>query len=107
MPTLAQLEPDIRRNVIIASDDKDVQRLITQAMFDGDADVSDITEYMEPDDITNSHVKVALWGEGDEEDIDEPGWEADPNAVCNNFDAMEVLINEVRGKVLQSLGASE
>lgn len=107
MPTLAQLDPNIQRNILLALEDKDVQRLIVEAMWGcmerGDTGISDITEYMEPEDITNDQVRVALWGEGDEEDMDDPEWEEDPNAVCNNFDAMEVLIEQVKDKVLQAL----
>lgn len=104
MLTLAQLEPDVRRNVILASEDKDVQRLIVEAMFDcmerGDTGISDITEYLEPDDITDPIVRVAVWGEGD---IDDEEWEEDPNSIYADFDAMEVLIQEVKDKVLQAL----
>lgn len=107
MPTIAQLPPDLRRNVMLASEDKDVQRLIVEAMWGcmerGDTGVSDITEYIESDDISDPRVSVALWGEGDEEDMDDPEWEEDPNAVCNNLDAMEVLIEQVKDKVLQAL----
>ncbi len=75
MRTLAQLPLDLRRNVILASEDKDVQRLIVEAMFGcmerGDTDLSDITEYIEPDDITDPRVRVAVWGE---RDIDDEEW---------------------------------
>ena len=111
MADIKLLSPKLQANVRLAAEDTDVQRLIVQAIWGcmerADTGVSDIIEDIEAENITNSATRLALWGEGKEveaEEGEEEGeWVPDEEeqVVFNNVDAIAVLIDLVKEKVLQ------